>query len=63
MSVVIDDNDIKTAFGHLLLRADTNPLVKRALNAFDPSASAKRTVNYKALNQFSSRVQSSLALT
>ena len=40
--------EIKTAVGHLLLRADA--LTKRCLTAFVPSAS--RTVNYRAFNQF-----------
>jgi len=37
------DSQIKTAIGGLLLRAESNVLVKRVLTAFDPFA--KRTVN------------------
>ena len=43
------ESQIKTAIGGLLLRAESNVLVKRVLTAFDPFA--KRTVNYKQLNQ------------
>jgi len=42
--------DIKTAIGKLLLSADTNESAKHVITAFDPSA--KRSINYKALNKF-----------
>ena len=43
-----DENQIKTAFGHLLLRADL--MSKRVLTAFDHTA--KRAANVKAISKF-----------
>jgi len=46
-----DLNDkIRTVIGDLLLRAESNPLAKAAINAYDPFS--KKTANYKSLSKF-----------